>query len=156
MKKSATDLMQEIVFAAVVDSIGALKAASKGVPNTLLRDLGAIHTNATFADLPPEVQASINASVRTGFAKLLKEGYSVAPAGASAPPPRQPAPGRDGPRDATRANNRRPQQGRGPGGPGGGAPGGDNRGGPRGPRGPNEGGRPPRGGGRPGGPPKPR
>ena len=143
MKKSATDLMQEIVFAAVVDSIAALKAASKGVPNTLLRDLNAIHANATFADLPAELQAALNASVRTGFAKLLKEGYSVAPAGGSAPPPRET---RD-PRGADPRSNRRPPQGR--------VPGGESRG-PRGPRGPNEGGRPPRSGGRPGGPPKPR
>jgi hypothetical protein len=157
MKKSATDLMQEIVFAAVVDSVGALKAASRGVPNTLLRDLNAIHANATFADLPSELQASINASVRTAFARLLKEGYSVAPAGASAPPPRPSGPPRDG-RDTRGGegarSGRRPPQGRGPGaGPGG--PGGDTRP-PRGPRGPNEGGRPPRSGGRPGGPPKPR
>ena len=92
MTKSATDLMQEIIFSAVIDSIGALKAASKGVPNTLLRDLNAVHANTTLPDLPPELQAAIAANVRSAFTRLLREGYSVAPAGASAPraapPPR--------------------------------------------------------------------
>ncbi|HZG09008.1 MAG TPA: hypothetical protein VEZ70_08520 [Allosphingosinicella sp.] len=138
MKKSATDLMQEIIFSAVIDSIAAMKAASRGVPNTLLRDLNAVHANTTFADLPPELQAAIGASVRGAFSKLLKEGYSVAPA--SATPPRPPHIGEQDRRE------RRPGPARGPGagagrGPGGGpgAPGG---------RGPRRGGTP---GGRPGG-----
>lgn len=88
MTKSATDVMQEIVFSAVVDAIEALKGASKGVPNTLLRDIGAVHANATFADLPKELQAAIAASVRTAFNRLNKEGYSVAPM--NAPPVRRP------------------------------------------------------------------
>ncbi len=131
MTKSATDVMQDIVFSAVLDSIAALKAASKGLPNNLVRDLGAIHANITFADLPPEVQASINASVRAAFTRLLKEGYSVALGQGSAP--RNPPPRRD----AGGEGQRRP-----------GPPG-------RGPR-PGGGGRPPRpgGGGRPGRGPK--
>ncbi|HEX8263202.1 MAG TPA: hypothetical protein VF547_10045, partial [Allosphingosinicella sp.] len=64
MKKSATEVMQEIVAAAVLDSIAALKAASRGLPNNLLRDLNAVHANTTFADLPAEVQGAITASVR--------------------------------------------------------------------------------------------
>jgi hypothetical protein len=96
MTKSATDLMQEIIFSAVLDSMGALKTASRGLPNTLLRDIGAIHANTTFADLPPELQASIAASVRTAFQRLLKEGYSVSP-GAPAPS-RAHRPPRDGER----------------------------------------------------------
>ena len=90
MTKSATDLMQEILFSAVVDALDALKGASRGVPNTLLRDIGSVHVNATFADLPKELQAAITASVRTAFNRLNKEGYSVAPL--SAPPPRRPPP----------------------------------------------------------------
>ncbi|MDQ8755495.1 hypothetical protein RCO27_04570 [Sphingosinicella sp. LHD-64] len=77
MPKSATEVMQEVLLAAVTDAIVALKDASKGVPNILLRDLGAIHANTTFADLPPALQAAITASVRSGFNRLLKEGYSV-------------------------------------------------------------------------------
>ena len=91
MSKSATDVMQDIVFSAVIDSIGALKAASKGVPNTLLRDLNSVHANTTLADLPPELQAAISTNVRAAFTRLLKEGYAVAPAGSvprPAPPPR--------------------------------------------------------------------
>jgi len=86
MSKSATDVMQEIIFAAVVDSLDALKSASKGLPNNLLRDINAIHTNSTFADLPKELQATITATVRGAFNRLLKEGYSVAPG--NSPPPR--------------------------------------------------------------------
>jgi len=90
MKKSATEVMQEILFAAAIDSVGALKAASKGLPNTLLRDLNAIHANTTFADLPAELQSAIAAAVRSAFAKLLREGYTVTPAGEA--PPRPPRP----------------------------------------------------------------
>ena len=130
MKKSATELMQEILAAAMLDAIAALKAASKGVPNNLLRDLNAIHANTTFDDLPREVQTAIAASVRSGFARLMKEGYAVAPA--SGPPPR-PGP----PRQSSGPS--RPQHGRGPG----------NK--PRGPGGPD--GKPPRKGGPNGGRP---
>lgn len=135
MPKSATDVMQEIISAAVLDALAALKGASRGVPNQLLRDLGAIHANSTFEDLPAEVQAAIAASVRSAFNRLLREGYSVSPAQPGAP--------RAAPTD------RRPHSG--VGGPGGrpARPGGGGR-----PPRPG-GGRPPRpGGGRPGGPRK--
>ncbi len=95
MTKSATDVMEEIIFAAVIDAVQALKAASKGMPNTLLRDLNAIHANVTRADLPADVQAAIQTNVRAAFTKLLKEGYAVAPR--STEPPRG-APMRDGQR----------------------------------------------------------
>src|SRR3954469_21472667 len=139
MTKSATDVMQEVLYAAVVDAIGAMKAASKGVPNTLLRDLNAIHANTAAADLPAELQASLQASVRAAFTKFLKDGYSVAPTG-SVTPPRSPAPVR---REGGHGHGGRPQR---PGGGGGPRPGGDRPGGGR---------RPPRsgpgGGGKPGG-----
>ncbi len=94
MTRSATDVMQDILYAAVIDGIVALKAASKGLPNTLLRDLNAIHGNTTYADLPAELQASVAASVRSAFTRLLKEGYSVS--SGQAAPSRGPAPRRDG------------------------------------------------------------
>ena len=103
MTKSATDIMEEIIFAAVIDSVMALKAASKGMPNTLLRDLNAIHANVTRADLPADVQAAIQANVRAAFSKLLKEGYTVAPRSAE---PQRAVPTRDGPRP-----DRRPYSG---------------------------------------------
>ena len=90
MAKSATEVMQEIIFSAVTDSIMSLKAASKGVPNTLLRDLSAIHANTTFSDLPKELQATIGASVRAAFTRLLKEGYSVSSGQFAPPPPNAP------------------------------------------------------------------
>ena len=127
MTKSATDVMQEILFSAVLDSIAALKSASKGLPNNLVRDLNALHANTTFADLPPEVQSSITASVRAAFTRLLKEGYSVAPGQAGqprTPPPRRDA-GSEGPRRSGPLG-RGPRPGGRP-GPGGGRP-------PRGPK----------------------
>jgi hypothetical protein len=124
MTRSATDVMQEIVFAAVIDAVMALKQASKGLPNSLLRDINAVHANTTLADLPPELQAAIAASVRGAFTRLLKEGYSVS--GGQPQPPRSPAPVRRDARPARPAP--RPPGSR-----------------PEGPR------RPPRGGGRPGG-----
>jgi hypothetical protein len=136
MKKSANELMQEIVYAAVIDAVIALKAASKGLPNSLLRDLNAIHANTTFADLGPELQAAIAASARAGFGKLMKEGYTVAPAASVQPPrpdrplhrpDRQHRPDRPrGPRPPRRDGPDRSGPGGRPGGPGG-RPGGPKR-----------------------------
>lgn len=77
MTKSASEVMHDVIVAAVIDGLGALRAASKGVPNALLRDLGAIHPNTTFQDLPAELQASIQTSVRAAFTRLQSEGYTV-------------------------------------------------------------------------------
>jgi hypothetical protein len=140
MSKSATEVMQEVVFSAVVDAIVALKAASKGVPNTLLRDLNAIHANTAYEDLPEALRDTVPASVRAAFTRLLREGYSVSPG--RPPPPAAPvrrehAP--RGPRPGDAPRGRSP----GPRGPGGG-PGGRGSGGGR-PR--PGGGSKPRGGG---------
>src|SRR6188472_1353730 len=79
MQKAATDVMQSIIFSAVLDGVAALKRASGGLPNQLLRDVQAIHANVTFADLPKELQDAIAASTRSAFTQLLKEGYAVGP-----------------------------------------------------------------------------
>ena len=79
MTKAASDVMQDVLIAAVVEAIEALKGASGGLPNQLLRDVQAIHRNAVFADLPKPLQDSINQSVRSAFNQLLKEGYAVGP-----------------------------------------------------------------------------
>lgn len=151
MPKAATDIMQEILFAAIVDGVDALKAASKGVPNTLLRDVQSLHRNATFADLPKELQDSIGQSVRAAFTRLLKEGYSVAPTSTAPQRPASPIPDRRFDRDRPRSGPR----GRGPGdrprGDRSGArPGGDRPGGGRPGGGGKPGGKP--GGGKPRGP----
>lgn len=118
MRKSATDVMQEIVAAAVLDAIAALKAASKGLPNNLLRDLNAIHANTTLADLPAEVQTAVAASVRAAFSRLQKEGYSVS--GGEPAAPRPPRPGTAPPAGQQHRPFRRPppkRDGAGPGRP---------------------------------------
>lgn len=132
MPRAATDVMQSVIFSAVLDAVAALKTASKGLPNQLLRDVQAIHPNVTFADLPKELQDAIGTATRAAFAQLLKEGYAVAPreAAPSRPPPRQGEPVDRGGRGP------RPPQGRGP-RPGGGRPPGSG--------GPRRGGGPPRG-----------
>ena len=77
MVKSATDLMQEIIFSAVLDATAAFRGAAKGLPNALWRDVSAVHPNTTLVDLPPEVQAAIGESVKAAFARLRKGGYAV-------------------------------------------------------------------------------
>ena len=109
MAKSATDLMQEIIFSAVLDAVVALRTSAKGLPNALWRDVGAVHPNTTMKDLAPEVQAAINESVRTAFAKLRQGGYAVT---SGVPeerrgPPRPPRPKPSGP--PTVETRRRPQ-----------------------------------------------
>ena len=79
MPRAANDVMQSIIFSAMLDAIAALKKASGGLPNQLLRDVQAIHPNVTFADLPKELQDAIAESTRAAFTQLLKEGYAVGP-----------------------------------------------------------------------------
>jgi hypothetical protein len=123
MAKSATDLMQEILFSTVLDSIVALKDASNGLPNPLLRELNSIHPNTTYADLPKEVQTAIATNVRSAFTRLLKEGYSVAPQGseprrgppAAAAPTHRPRSGAGGERRPPRNGGQGPKRGPGSG-----------------------------------------
>ena len=79
MPRAANDVMQSIIFSAVLDGLAALKRASGGLPNQLLRDVQAIHPNVTFADLPKELQDQIAETTRSAFSQLLKEGYAVGP-----------------------------------------------------------------------------
>jgi hypothetical protein len=79
MQRAATEVMQSILFSAVLDAVAALKQASGGLQNQLLRDVQAIHPNVTFADLPKELQDAIAAATRSAFTQLLKEGYAVGP-----------------------------------------------------------------------------
>ena len=136
MQRAANDVIQSILFSAVLDAIAALKSASGGLPNQLLRDVQAIHANVTFADLPKELQDAIMASTRSAFTALLKEGYAVGPRQqmqATRPLDRVPERDRRGP-----PGDRRP---RGPGGPrrdpNGNGPGAGPGRGPRGPGGPS-------------------
>src|ERR687890_1814110 len=102
MPRAANEVMQSIIFSAVLDAIAALKAASGGLPNQLLRDVQAIHPNVTFADLPKQLQDAIAESTRAAFTQLLKEGYAVGPRQqmqASRPMDRVPERPRDRPGD---------------------------------------------------------
>jgi hypothetical protein len=121
--------MQSIIFSAVLDGLAALKRASGGLSNQLLRDVQAIHPNVTFADLPKELQDQIAETTRAAFTQLLKEGYAVGPRQQmqqSRPMDRVPerrgpgSPDRRGPpRGANRgpSNGQGPDKPRGPGGP---------------------------------------
>ena len=102
VQRAASDVMQSILLSAVIDALEAMKEASKGVPNLMLRDLQSVHRNTTFADLPKPVQDSIAQSVRAAFTQLLKEGYAVGPKQAvqqSRPLDRVPERDRRGPPD---------------------------------------------------------
>jgi hypothetical protein len=141
MQRAATEVMQSILFSAVLDAVAALKSASGGLPNQLLRDVQAIHPNVTFADLPKELQDAIAAGTRSAFTQLLKEGYAVGPRQqmqAQRPMDRVPERDRRAPLD--RRTVRHGQSRRGPPRPEGDGP-------PKGPRGP---------GGPGGGPSRPR
>ena len=124
MQRGASDVMQSILLSAVIDALEAMKAASKGVPNLMLRDLQSVHRNITFADLPKPVQDSIAQSVRAAFTQFLKEGYAVGPKGEvqqSRPLDRVPERDRRGPQE--RRDFRKGPGRRGPGGgPGGKGP----------------------------------
>ena len=137
MSKSASDVMQSVLIAAVVEAIEALKAGSGGLPNNLLRDVQGVHRNAAFADLPKALQDSINQSVRTAFNQFLKDGYAVGPNSETQSRPLVRVPEGDR-RDAPdRRDNRKGPGRRGPGGGSGGRPGGGSRpGGPSKPRSP--------------------
>jgi hypothetical protein len=132
MQRAASDVMQSVLFSAILDAVAALKTASRGLPNQLLRDVQAIHPNVTFDDLPKELQESIVQSTRAAFTQLLKEGYAVGPrqqVQASRPMDRVPERQRDRPSDR-RGPPRGPRR-NGP--PRGGKPGGGGGGGkPRG------------------------
>src|SRR5690242_5296793 len=124
MPRAATEVMQSIIFSAVLDGIAALKRASGGLPNQLLRDVQAIHPNVTQADLPKELQDQIAETTRAAFTQLLKEGYAVGPRQQmqqSRPLDRVPERDRRGPPHGPQDNRRggRPPRG---GGPGGGKP----------------------------------
>src|SRR5690348_11621072 len=132
MPRAANDVMQSILFSAVLEGLAALKRASGGLPNQLLRDVQAIHPNVTFADLPKELQDQIAETTRAAFTQLLKEGYAVGPRQQiqqSRPLDRVPerrGPGSPDRRGPPRGPRRGPPSGggddkpRGPGGPGGG------------------------------------
>jgi len=120
MPRAANDVMQSIIFAAVLDGLAALKRGSGGLPNQLLRDVQAIHPNVTFADLPKALQDQIVESTRSAFTALLKEGYAVGPRQqmqVSRPMDRVPERPRDRPGDR-RGPPRGPGRGPRPGGDG--------------------------------------
>jgi len=127
MQRAANDVMQSIIFSAVLDGIAALKRGSGGLPNQLLRDVQAIHPNVTFADLPKALQDQIAETTRSAFTQLLKEGYAVGPRQQmqqSRPidrvPERQRTTDRRGPARGPRRgppNGEGPDKPRGPGGP---------------------------------------
>jgi len=145
MQRPANEVMQAIIFSAVVEAVESLKRASGGLQNQLLRDVQAIHRNVTFADLPKELQDAIVETTRTAFTQLLKDGYAVGPRQQmqqSRPMDRVPERDRRGPRGPAEGHRRggRPPRGAGPDRPGGG---GDRPGG--GPGGPNRPRRKPKG-----------
>jgi hypothetical protein len=113
MTKSATDTMRDIIAAAVIDGVMALKDGAKGLPNAIARDVMAIHVNTSVRDLPEGVQKAIDESVRTAFTRLKKEGYTVAESGSVRPPLRRDVPPSPGvPRPLRPSNNDAHRRGR--------------------------------------------
>ena len=147
MQRAANEVMQSILFSAVLDAVAALKSASGGLPNQLLRDVQAIHPNVTFADLPKELQDAIASSTRSAFTQLLKEGYAVGPRQqmqAARPIDRVPERDRRAPNDRRTVRHGQGRRGP-PRDPNGKGPGDGPGKGPRGPGGPSRPRKPPKG-----------
>lgn len=147
MQRAATEVMQSILFSAVLDAVAALKAAAGGLPNQLLRDVQTIHPNVTFADLPKELQDAIANSTRSAFTQLLKEGYAVGPRQqmqATRPMDRVPERDRRAPNDRRTVRHGQGRRGPPP-DPNGKGPGDGPGRGPRGPGGPTRPRKPPKG-----------
>jgi hypothetical protein len=135
MTRAANDVMQSVIFSAVLDAVAALKKGAGGLPNQLLRDVQTIHPNVTFADLPKDVQDAIVASTRAAFTMLLKEGYAVGPKAdqpRSRPMDRVPERDREPRNSGDRRSVRNVPGRRGPAGRGPKPPGGPRGGGPKG------------------------
>lgn len=97
MDKTATEVMQEILFCSLVQNIDALRKASKGMPNTLARDIAAIHSNSTVTDLPQELQQALRESTAAAFKRLRSAGYTVGPQDAVRVHPRPSGSRKNGP-----------------------------------------------------------
>jgi hypothetical protein len=79
MERAATEVMQSIVFSAVLDCHCGAEVRFRRPAQSAAPRRSGIHANVTFADLPKELQDAIAASTRSAFTQLLKEGYAVGP-----------------------------------------------------------------------------
>lgn len=77
MNKPLAELMQNVMFSAVLETVTAMKQSVNNAPNMLLRDINSIHANSTFEDLPKPVQDAIKDSARNAMLSFRKEGYSI-------------------------------------------------------------------------------
>ena len=101
MQRAANEVMQSIVFSAVLDAVAALKSASGGLPNQLLRDVQAIHANVTFADLPKELAGRDRSEHPLGLHPASEGGLC------GRPPPADAGDAADGPGSGARSSGRR-------------------------------------------------
>ncbi len=85
MNKTATQILQEAIFASVCEAIDAFKSNAGGMPNALVRDLLAVHGNTSFDTLPEPVQKAIKDAVQDTLRRLQREGYVVTPKTAPRP-----------------------------------------------------------------------
>lgn len=77
MTKTATQVLQDAIFASVCDALDAFKK-NAGTPNELVRDLSAVHLNTAIGDLPASVQQAIQKGTQEAFQRLNKEGFTIA------------------------------------------------------------------------------
>lgn len=75
MTKAAREVLRDIAFAAFVDTVQAMKKGR--IDNEVLREVKAIHSNTVFADLPEDVQNTLNSLSFNAFIKLNAAGYEV-------------------------------------------------------------------------------
>lgn len=77
MKKSATQVVQDALFATLCDAVLAFRENAGGMPNALARDLASVNSNATMDTIPESVQKAIRANTHELFKRLTREGYEI-------------------------------------------------------------------------------
>lgn len=78
-RESAKEVLNAAIFSAVCAAVEAYRENASGMPNVLVRDLSAVHSNTVFTDLPEPVQKVLREATDQTFRKLMQAGYSVVP-----------------------------------------------------------------------------
>jgi hypothetical protein len=76
---SSHQLMSEIIQRAASAILEALKREHKGNQNLIIRDIMALHSNATYEDLPEYVKKAVQETTAAMFGYINKHGFVLIP-----------------------------------------------------------------------------
>lgn len=79
MSSSANSVIRASIFSALIEVVDGYRSRANGVMNVFARDLGTLHPNTAFDDLPDDIQKIIIESTDEAFRRLLKDGYVITP-----------------------------------------------------------------------------